>query len=77
MINIDWLTLLEVTAVSLVASVVFVALLAGGIRYVSAARVRTNQGMSGSSRLAGGYSMLALAGALVLYGLYRIIPIFH
>jgi hypothetical protein len=77
MIHIDWLALAKVTVVSLVASVVFVALLSGGIRFVSAARVRTNQGMSGSTRLAGGYSMLGLAGVLVLYGIYRIVPLFH
>jgi hypothetical protein len=77
MIAIDWVTLLKVTAVSLVSSVMFMVLLAGGIRFVSAARVRTNQGLSGSTRLASGYSMLAVAGVLVLYGIYLIIPIFH
>ena len=75
--HIDWVALAMVTAVSLVASVVFVVLLSGGIRFVSAARVRTNQRMSGTTRLAGGYTLLGLAGILVLYGIYRIIPAFH
>jgi hypothetical protein len=77
MIKIDWAALGEVVAVSIVASVVFVVLLAGGIRFVSAARVRSDRHASGAStELALGYALLGLAALLVLYGIYLIVPIF-
>ena len=77
MIHIDWASLGVVTAVSVVASVVFIALLALGIRSVSAAQIRVNQGGSGTVRLAAGYALLALAALLVLFGIYVIVPQLH
>jgi hypothetical protein len=75
--KIDWAALGTVAIVSVVVSVVFVALLAGGIRSVSAARIKRNQGTSGTGVLSAGYAMLGLAGVLVLFGLYLIVPQFH
>lgn len=75
--KIDWAALGIVAVVSIVVSVVFVALLAGGIRSVSAARIKRNQGASGTGVLSAGYAMLGLAGLLVLFGLYLIVPQFH
>jgi hypothetical protein len=75
--RIDWAALGIVAVVSISATVVFVALLAAGIRLVSAARVKTNQGSSGTAALSAGYALLALAGLLVLLCLYLIVPQFH
>ena len=75
--KIDWAALGIVAVVSIGAAVLFVALLAGGIRSVSAARIRRNQGASGTAVLSAGYAMLGLAGLLVLLGLYLIVPQFH
>lgn len=75
--NIDWAALGLVAAVSIGASVFFVVLLAAGIRLISAARVRTNQGASGTAPLSAGYAMIGLAGLLVLFGIYLIVPQFH
>lgn len=75
--KIDWAALGVVAAVSIAMTVLFVALLAGGIRAVSAARVRRNQGSTGGAVLSAGYLMLGLAGVLVLFGLYLIVPQLH
>ena len=75
--KIDWTALGIVAVVSISASVLFVILLAGSIRLVSAAKVRTNQGGSGAAILSAGYALLALAGLLVLFGIYLIVPQFH
>jgi hypothetical protein len=63
--------------VSISASVLFVILLASSIRLVSAAKVRTNQGGSGTAILSAGYALLALAALLVLFCIYLIVPQFH
>ena len=75
--KIDWAALGVVAAVSIGMSVVFTVLLAGGIRFVSAARIRRNQGSSGSAVLAGGYTLIGLSALLVLFGLWLIVPQFH
>jgi hypothetical protein len=75
--HIDWGALGIVAVVAIVASVAFVVLVAGGIRLVSAARIKTNEGGSGSATLSAGYGLLGVAGLLVLFGLYLIIPQFH
>lgn len=74
--KIDWAALGTVAVVSIAMSVLFVALLAGGIRAVSAAQIRRNQGGSGTSVLSAGYLMLGLAALLVLFGIYLIVPQF-
>ncbi|HEY5848443.1 MAG TPA: hypothetical protein VIT42_16795 [Microlunatus sp.] len=75
--KINWAALGQVAAVSIFASVVFVVLLAGGIRFVSAARVKTNQGGSGTMTLSLGYAFIGLAGLLVLFGIWLIVPQLH
>lgn len=75
--KIDRLALLDVAVVSVVATVVFVALLAVGIRLLSAAQLRTNTGQQPSLGQRSGYLFLAAAAALVLFGLYLIIPFLH
>lgn len=68
--HIDWSALLIVAVVSIVASVVFVALLSAGIRVlVGPAGHRTQKPL--------GFGLLGVAGLLVLYGLYLIVPQLH
>jgi hypothetical protein len=75
--QIDWTALLIVAVVAIASSVAFVVLVAGGIRLVSAARIKTNEGGSGAATQSAGYGLLGVAGLLVLFGLYLIIPQFH
>jgi uncharacterized BrkB/YihY/UPF0761 family membrane protein len=75
--KIDWAALGIVSVVSITASVLFMILLASSIRLVSAAKIRTNQGGSGTAILSVGYALLVLAAILVLFCIYLIVPQFH
>ena len=75
--HIDWAALGIVAVVSIATSVIFTILLAGGIRLVSAAKIKSNEGGSGTMILSTAYVLLGLAGLLVLFGIYLIIPRFH
>ena len=75
--KIDWAALGIVAAVSIGMAVLFTVLLSSGIRSVSAASARRNSGVSGSAVLAGGWTLLGLAGVLVLFGLWLIVPQLH
>lgn len=72
--NIDWWALVLVGVVSIAMSVLFVILLSAGIRLVVAARGRDG---AATLTLSTGYALLGLAGLLVLFGLYLIVPQFH
>jgi hypothetical protein len=75
--HIDWAALGVVTIVSITSSVIFTILLAAGIRLVSAAKIKSNQGGSGAMAVSLGYALLGVAGLLVLFGIYLIVPQFH
>jgi hypothetical protein len=75
--HIDWAALGVVAVVSIATSVIFTILLASGIRLVSAAKIKSNEGGSGTMTLSLGYALLGFAGLLVLFGIYLIIPRFH
>ena len=75
--HVDWAALGIVAAVSVVASIVFIVLLAYGVRFVSTAKVLGNQGGRAGAPLTLGYAFIGLAGLLVLYCLYLIVPQFH
>ena len=75
--HIDWAALGVVTVVSITASVIFTILLAAGIRLVSAAKIKSNQGSSGAATVSLGYVLLGVAGLLVLFGIYLIVPQLH
>jgi hypothetical protein len=75
--HIDWAALGIVALVSIGTSVIFTILLASGIRLVSAAKIKSNEGGSGTMILSLAYVLLGLAGLLVLFGIYLIIPRFH
>ena len=72
--HIDWSALAIVSVVSIVASVVFVALLSAGVRVLTP--LRAGAGTARVNRPVG-YGLLGLAGLLVLYGLYLIVPQLH
>ena len=75
--TIDWAALLLVAVVSITTTVIFVVLLAFGIRLVSAAHVHVRNGEPAAASQAVGYGLLVLAAGLVLLGLYFIVPQFH
>jgi hypothetical protein len=75
--RIDWTALGVVAVVSIMCSVIFTILLATGIRLVSMAKIKSNEGGSGTAIVSAGYVLLGIAGLLVLYGLYLIVPQFH
>jgi hypothetical protein len=75
--HIDWSAILIVAAVSIASSVLFMVLLATGIRSVVSARAHAVSGGSRGVALPVGYTLLGLAGLLVLFGLYLIVPQLH
>jgi hypothetical protein len=75
--HIDWAALGVVAVVSIATSVIFTILLATGIRLVSAAKIKSNEGGSGAVTVSLGYVLLGIAGLLVLFGIYLIVPQFH
>jgi hypothetical protein len=77
MMHIDWAALGVVAVVSIATSVIFTILLATGIRLVSAAKIKSNEGNSGAVTVSLGYVLLGIAGLLVLLGIYVIVPQFH
>ena len=75
--RVDWAALGLVTVVSIVTSVIFTVLLATGIRLVSAAKIKSNEGGSGTATVSLGYLLIGIAGLLVLFGIYLIVPQLH
>ena len=75
--RIDWAALGIVAVVSIATSVIFTILLAAGIRLVSVAKIKSNEGGSGTATISFGYALLGIAGVLVLFGIYLIVPQFH
>ena len=75
--RVDWAALGIVAVVSITTSVIFTILLATGIRLVSAAKIKSNEGGSGAATVSLGYVLLGIAGLLVLFGIYLIVPQFH
>ena len=75
--KIEWAALALVAGVSITMTLVFVVLLAFGVRLVSAANVRVHDGRPGTLNQAAGYLLLGLAAGLVLLDIYLIVPQFH
>jgi hypothetical protein len=75
--HVDWAALGIVAVVSIAASVIFTILLASGIRLVSAAKIKSNEGGSGTTTVSLGYLSLGIAALIVLFGIYLIVPQFH
>jgi hypothetical protein len=75
--HVDWAALAIVAVVSIAASVTFTILLASGIRLISAAKIKSNQGGSGTATVSLGYVLIGIAALLVLSWIYLIVPQFH
>jgi hypothetical protein len=75
--HVDWAALGIVAVVSIAASVIFTVLLASGIRLLSAAKIKSNEGGSGTATVSLGYVLIGIAALLVLFGIYLVIPQFH
>ena len=76
--HIDWAALGVVAVVSIAASLIFTTLLASSIRLVSAAKIKSNEGGSGTTTVFSlGYLSLGIAALIVLFRIYLIIPQFH
>lgn len=76
--KIDWAALGIVGVISIVATVLFVTLLSGGIRLLAPAPAPSSTAPATSPPTGGhrtaGYLLLGLAGLLVLFGIYLIVP---
>ena len=75
--SIDWAALGIVAVVAITAALTFTALLSGGIRLVSQAALETNRTHHSVGIRTAGYALLGLAGLVVAFALYLIVPIFH
>jgi Na+-driven multidrug efflux pump len=75
--KIDWAALGIVAIVSIIATLIFVALLSGGIRYISQATVAANQSQPSAAVRTVGYLLIGLAGLVVIFGIWLIVPQFH
>ena len=75
--KIEWDALIIVGVVAMIATVVFTVLLSAGIRLVSQATVEANQAHRSLGIRTTGYGLLGLAGLVVLFGIYLIVPALH
>ena len=75
--KIDWASLGLVAVVTLGVTLVVVGIVSIGITSLVTAETRQTTGVSGSSAKAIGYLCWAVAGLILLYGLYLIIPQLH
>ncbi|HEY5881809.1 MAG TPA: hypothetical protein VIU11_23065 [Nakamurella sp.] len=76
--KIDWASLGLVAVTTVVAAIAIVGIFSLGVMALTSG-ARTASGVAAPSPAArlGGYLCLAVSVALVLYGLYLIIPQFH
>ena len=75
MMKIDWAALGIVAVVSILVTLAFTALLSGGIRLVAQGAAQAGQPSGSQAIRVAGYALLGLAGVLVLYGIYLLMPI--
>ncbi|AZZ40141.1 hypothetical protein [Acidipropionibacterium jensenii] len=75
--SIDWIALAQVAMVTVLAAVAIVGVVSGGALMLDRAKIREGNGDGTASLVMIGWSMIGLAGLVVLYGLYLLIPYFH
>lgn len=71
--HIDFAALGLVAGVTLLSAVTLVTIVSLGARLLEAG----SDGTTSMSRRLGGWTMLGLAGLVILFGLYLVIPYFH
>lgn len=75
---IEWQSFVLVAVVSLVAASVIVTMAALGIRlYENGIHARTPAGREGKASIAVARVLFGMCGAVVLFGVYLIVPAFH
>ncbi|GAB3557167.1 hypothetical protein [Spelaeicoccus albus] len=75
--NIDWAALGLVAVVTIIGALVLVAALSAGFAAMATAAERRQSGTNAALPTAFGGFFLVFSAALVLYGLYLIIPALH
>ena len=76
--NIDWTSLGLVSVVTVVATVLIVSVVSGGALMLDRAHASAEAGSDGAAGLVAlGWTAIGVAGLIVLYGLYLLIPYFH
>lgn len=75
--SIDWGALGEVAVVSIGVSVGVVVIFALGIVALSQREIETGRGATGAAALTGALLCFAACAAVVLYGIYLIVPQLH
>ncbi|MCL2652766.1 MAG: hypothetical protein FWD63_03140 [Propionibacteriaceae bacterium] len=75
--TINWIALGQVAGVTLIATVIVVALVATAAKLMDAGHVRQQAGQAPGVTLIGAYALLAVVGLIVLFGLWLVIPYFH
>ena len=76
--NIDWTSLGLVSIVTIAATVLIVSIVSGGAVMLDRAHARTEAVSDGAAGLVAlGWTAIGVAGLIVLYGLYLLIPYFH
>jgi hypothetical protein len=76
-VYINWQALGEVAVVSVGVSVGVVAIFTFGVLALSYRQIETGRGGTGTIMLTGALLCFAACAAIVLYGLYLIIPQLH
>ena len=75
--KIDWSALITVSVVTLGSAMLLVSIVALAIRGFAVSADRVAAGHDGGAARAAGVACVALAAAVVLFGLYLIVPQFH
>ena len=75
--TIDWAALGVVAVVAILATVVVTGIVSVGIASLTTAQSRVVAGKSGGVARISGFTCVGIAGLIVLYGLYLIVPQFH
>ncbi len=75
--RIDWASLGTVAVVTVAVTLVVVGTVSVGISSLVTAENRAAAGASAVSAKIAGYLCIGVAGLILLYGLYLIIPQFH
>lgn len=83
-LGVDWSSIAEVCAVTLIATVAIVTIFSVGLRLLAVGSA-DDGGETASGSLAarplpatlGGYLCVGIGAAAVLYGIYLVVPLFH
>jgi hypothetical protein len=75
--KIDWASLGVVAIVTVVAAMLIVGIMSLGLQSLATADQRVADGQTAGPAKMIGFACIGVAGLIVLYGLYLIIPQFH